>query len=42
MDGYDWIDVTDGSLVKMEGSWTNYPVPMLGPTNMKVSLTREE
>lgn len=41
-EGTAWIAVTDGSLVKYEGSWANAPFPGApGPINAKVTITRE-
>jgi hypothetical protein len=40
-EGTVWIDVKDGSLVKMLGTMTNAPIPQMGPTTMKMTLTRE-
>jgi hypothetical protein len=38
-DGYVWVDVKDGSIVKKETTWTNVPLgPM--PVNGKVKLER--
>src|SRR5262249_10491871 len=34
-----WIDVKTGDLVKVTGTWTNAPLPGIGPMNLKVSMT---
>jgi hypothetical protein len=36
-----WISIKDGNLVKAQGTWTNFPVPKMGPQTMKITLTRE-
>src|SRR5579862_1472365 len=37
-----WIDVKDGTLVKASGTWTNAPIPNMGPMTMKVTMTLAE
>ena len=41
MDGTFWINVKDGTLVKMTGTMTNAPYPQVGPLTAKVTMTRE-
>lgn len=40
VDATYWIDVKDGSLVKLTGTWTNAPFPQVGPMTAKVVMTR--
>jgi hypothetical protein len=40
-EGTVWIDVSDGSAVKVDVTFTNAPIPQMGPTTMKMKLTRE-
>lgn len=39
--GTYWINVKDGSLVKMTGTLKNAPFPQVGPLDAKVTLTRD-
>jgi hypothetical protein len=41
IDGTFWISIKDGNLVKMQGTFTNAPLPQIGPTTMKVEMHRE-
>ena len=41
-EGTFWINVKDGSLVKVRGALKNWPIPGVGPTDMKMTLTREK
>lgn len=41
VDATYWISVKDGTLIKLAGTWTNFPVPQMGPTTMKLTMTRE-
>jgi hypothetical protein len=41
IDGTYWVNVADGALIKLQGTWTNFPIPQMGPLTMKVTMTRE-
>jgi hypothetical protein len=41
VDATYWISVKDGNLVKAQGTWTNFPLPQVGPMTMKITMTRE-
>ncbi len=41
VDATYWINVKDASLVKLTGTWTNAPLPQIGPSNAKITLMRE-
>jgi hypothetical protein len=42
VDATYWVDVKDGSLVKLTGTWTNAPFPApIGAVTAKITMTRE-
>ncbi len=36
-----WINVKDGSVVKVVGNWTNAPIPQVGPSKAKLTVSRQ-
>jgi hypothetical protein len=38
-DGFVWIDISDGSMVRTQTTWTNAPSPQ-GPVNGKITIER--
>jgi hypothetical protein len=41
VDATYWINVKDGTLVKLTGTWTNAPFPQIGAITAKLTLNRE-